>query len=93
MTYKPKPINTDHIILSADIMQLVEQLAENTHDIWALQRINEGWTYGGHRDDQLKQHSCLVPYNELPENEKQYDRNTAMGTLKMIAFLGYSIKK
>lgn len=92
MTYKPKPIDTDKITLSNEIMELVEQLAENTHDTWAMQRMNEGWTYGDHRNDQLKQHPCLIPYQELPEIEKRYDRNTALETLKMIVSLGYSIK-
>ena len=93
MTYKPNPINTDEITLSDEIMKLIEQLAKNTHDTWALQRIKDGWTYGSHRNDQLKKHPGLVPYSELSENEKQYDRNTAIETLKMIVFLGYIIKK
>ena len=35
----------------------------------------------------------LVPYDELPESEKEYDRNTAIETLKLIIKLGYKITR
>ena len=83
-TYTPNPIDTSKVILSQEILQVRELLAENTHDIWATQRISEGWQYGPERDDEKKTHPCLVPYSELPEIEKEYDRNTATETLKLI---------
>jgi ryanodine receptor 2 len=55
--------------------------------------LNEGWTYGPHRDDLAKKHSCLVPYEELPESEKQYDCQAALGTLKAILAFGYRIER
>ena len=79
--------------LSDELKQLVEQLARNVHDNWALGRINQGWTIGPERNDQLKQHPCLVDYSDLPESEKEYDRNTAMETLKLILKLGWKIEK
>lgn len=91
--YTPSPINTSDIELSDDLKQLVEQLARNVHDIWAVGRISDGWTYGPERNDALKQHPCLIDYSELPESEKEYDRNTAMETLKMILKLGWKIEK
>ena len=91
--YTPNPINTSHIQLSADILALVEKLAKNTHEVWAAGRIAEGWVYGERRDDALKQHPCLVPYEDLPESEKEYDRATAMETLKTIISLGFTISK
>ena len=91
--YNPNPIDTSNIELSDDLKLLVEELARNVHDIWALGRINDGWTYGPQRDDTLKQHPCLIDYSELPESEKEYDRNTATETLKMILKLGWSIEK
>lgn len=91
--YKPEPVNTENIVLSEELVQLTEKIAENVHDVWALGRISEGWTYGEVRDDKLKQTPCLVPYGELSESEKQYDRNTAMETLKLIIALGYKIGK
>lgn len=91
--YTPKPIDTDGITLDSTLLDLAEQLAENVHDVWAVGRIKEGWTYGGHRDDTTKQTPCLVPYGELPESEKEYDRNTALSTIKAILALGYRIEK
>ncbi|MBQ3844727.1 MAG: Ryanodine receptor Ryr [Bacteroidales bacterium] len=91
--YAPAPIDTSDIQLPAAMNQLVEQLARNVHDNWALGRIKEGWTYGPQRDDANKKHPCLVDYDELPENEKEYDRNTAVETIKLILKLGWRIEK
>ena len=79
-------------MLSPEIEKLGERLAEHVHDVWARQRLNDGWTWGPARDDAQKQHPCLVPYAELPESEKQYDRVVAFGTLKAIIALGYQIE-
>ena len=91
--YNPKPIDTTSIKLDTDIIELGEKIAENVHDVWAVGRIREGWTYGEKRNDTEKTHPCLVPYNELTDSEKQYDRDTAMETLKLIQKLGYVITK
>jgi ryanodine receptor 2 len=91
--YKPNPINTDDIKLSADIVELSELIAKNTHEVWAEGRIKDGWVYGEKRDDGAKHHPCLIPYEELTEAEKQYDRNTSIETLKLIIKLGYNITK
>ena len=91
--YIPSPIDTSDIELTDDLKQLVEELARNVHDIWATGRLKEGWTYGPERNDILKQHPCLIDYSELPESEKEYDRNTATETLKMILKLGWKIEK
>ena len=91
--YTPEPIKTDDVVLSEDLLQLTEKLASNTHDVWAEGRIKNGWTYGEKRDDTLKHHPCLVPYEELSESEKEYDRNTALETLKLIIKLGYNVSK
>lgn len=91
--YNPKPIDTTSIKLDADIVELGEKIAENVHNVWAVGRIKEGWTYGEKRNDTEKTHPCLVPYNKLTDSEKQYDRDTAMETLKLIQKLGYVITK
>ena len=91
--YNPKPINTSDIVLTDDLNELVEQMAENVHDIWAQSRMQQGWTYGPERNDELKHHPCLIPYGELPEVEKNYDRDTAVETLKLILKLGFKIEK
>ena len=91
--YIPKPINTNGIVLPEELNLLTETIAENVHDVWALGRINDGWSYGEVRNDEKKTTPCLVPYNELSEVEKEYDRNTAIETLKVIMALGYKIEK
>ncbi|MBE6756546.1 MAG: Ryanodine receptor Ryr [Ruminococcaceae bacterium] len=91
--YTPKPIDTSSAELSQELLELTERIAENVHEVWAEGRISQGWTYGEHRDDDKKTTPCLVPYDELPEEEKDYDRKTAMGTLKLILTLGYKIEK
>jgi hypothetical protein len=93
MTYIPKPINTSEVSLPSDILALVEILAKHNHDVWAQERLDEGWCYGSRRDDEKKQHPCLVPYSLLSETEKDYDRSTAIEVLKAITLLGYSISK
>ena len=91
--YIPNPLNTENIELPKELLELTEQIAENVHEVWAAGRIAEGWTYGDVRDDAKKQTPCLVPYSELPESEKEYDRNTALETLRLILALGYRIEK
>lgn len=91
--YQPKPIDTNDVALPEDILALAERLAANTHDVWAKQRINQGWIYGEKRDDGKKTTPCLVPYEELPEIEKDYDRSTALETIRLIIKLGYCITK
>lgn len=91
MSYQPQPIDTAAVALPETLAALTERLAENAHDIWAQQRLADGWTYGPERDDAAKTHPDLVPYAELPEGEKEYDRLTAMETLKAILALGYAI--
>lgn len=93
MEYNPLPIQTDDIKLSEDLLELSESIAKNVHNVWASSRISEGWTWGRERNDAMKQHPCLIPYEELPESEKEYDRNTAMETLKLIQKFGYKIIK
>jgi hypothetical protein len=91
MTYEPKPIDTSGVELPPEIISLTEKLAENAHEIWAKQRLSEGWRYGPERNDEKKAHPDLLPYRELEESEKTYDRNAAMETLKAIVALGYRI--
>lgn len=81
------------VALPPDIEALVELLARQVHTTWARQRLQDGWRLGPRMNDARKEHPSLVPYDELPESEKQYDRNTAIATLKSIIALGYRIEK
>ena len=91
--YIPKPIDTSEVVLPDDLYELKEKIAENVHEVWAYGRQKEGWRYGETRNDQKKETPCMVPYDELTDAEKEYDRNTAMETLKLIIKLGYRITK
>ncbi len=90
--YIPQPIDTSNVELPKELNVLVEAMAKNVHEVWAQTRISQGWTYGEERNDELKQHPCLIPYEELPEEEREYDRNTAISTLKFIVANGYKIE-
>ena len=79
--------------MGEELEVLVEAMAKNVHEVWAATRIEQGWSYGPERDDEKKHHPCLVPYEELPEAEKEYDRNSAVETLKLIKKLGFEISK
>lgn len=93
ITYEPKPIDTSEVQLNGDIVELTEQLAENAHEVWARRRLDDGWRYGQQRDEARKEHPSLVPYQDLSEAEKEYDRSTAIETLKAMIALGYRIEK
>lgn len=91
--YIPQPMDTSDIQLPEELMPLVEQMAKNVHEVWAQSRLEQGWIYGIERNDVLKHHPCLIPYEDLPEIEKAYDRDTAIGTLKLMVKLGFKISK
>ncbi len=91
--YTPQPIDTRDITLPIELEDLIEEMSRNVHEVWAEGRINQGWSYGEQRSDVLKTHPCLVPYEHLPESEKNFDRETAIGTLKLIQKLGFKITK
>ena len=91
--YTPQPVDTTDVVLPVELEQLVEEMSKNVHEVWAETRIKQGWTYGEQRNDELKKHPCLVPYEDLPDEEKEYDRNTSIGTLKLIMKLGFKISQ
>ena len=91
--YDPEPIDTSGVQLDKEILELTEELAENAHKVWERRRRAEGWRHGPRRDEARKEHPSLVPYKDLPESEKEYDRSTAMETLKVMLALGYRIEK
>jgi len=90
--YQPTPLDNSHIELGAQLKELIEFLARNNHDLWAKGRMEEGWSWGPQRNDETKETPMLIPYEELPESEKDYDRENAVETLKTIVALGYRIQ-
>ena len=89
--YIPNPLDVRDVPLPEVLKDLTEKLAANVHEEWAAGRQKQGWRYGPMRDDAKKETPCMVPYEALPEEEKDYDRNTAMVTLKTILKMGYTI--
>jgi len=92
-SYEPAPIDTSRVEVPGDLAELMELLARNTHEVWSSRRLEEGWTQGPTRDDARKHHPCLIPYEQLPESEKQYDRDTSLQTIKAILALGFRIER
>ena len=91
--YIPQPIDTSDIELPEGLNPLLEAMAKNVHEVWAQTRIDQGWQYGPERNDAEKRHPMLISYEDLPEEEKVYDRNTSIETLKLILKLGFKIEK
>ena len=89
--YTPKPIDTANIELPSEIKRLTERLAASTHDVWAVGKIGKGYRFGEVTSDEDKTHTDLIPYEDLTEEKKDTDRQTAMETLKAIYALGYKI--
>lgn len=89
--YVPVPLDTQGVELPAELLPLAEEMARNVHEVWSANRIKDGWRYGPERDDAKKEHPCLVPYDCLPESEKEYDRATSLETLRFILKSGFRI--
>lgn len=93
MAYRPNPLDTSGVRLPSEMLELAELLAKNTHDIWAKARMEEGWIFGPVRSDAKKTNPCLVPYDELPEQEKEYDRRINRELLAALYAMGYRVVK
>lgn len=91
--YIPQPVNTNDVVLPEELIILSEQISKNVHEVWSKNRMEQGWTYGEQRNEEKRETPCLVPYEELSEEEKDYDRNTSQETLKLILKLGFKITK
>jgi len=91
--YIPQPADLTEVTLPQSLIELREQIARNAHEVWAQGRLSDGWTYGPVRNDALKQHPDLIPYEDLPDSEREYDRATAMNSIKLLIKLGYKITK
>lgn len=93
MDYIPTPFDDRNIPIPEELELLQEALAKNVHEVWAAGRLADGWKYGPVRADDKKEHPCLIPYEDLPEEEKDYDRATALSTIRFILSQGYHLSK
>lgn len=91
MTYHPRPIDTSKVTVPPELLALAEQLAHNAHEVWAQKRMQDGWRWGPERSDARKEHPSLVPYEELTDEEQEYDRQVAMETIRAILAMGFRI--
>ena len=89
--YSPQPVDVVDVVLPESLTPFLEALAENVHETWAKGRVDAGWQYGEVRDEVNKWHPCLVPYSDLSEEEKDYDRHTVIATLKLVCKMGFKI--
>ena len=92
-TYTPRPLDTSGVELPPEVQALAEAMARNTHEVWSQGRLNDGWRWGAVRDDAHKLHPCLVPSEELSEEEKAYDRRTSVEALRFILASGFRLEK
>ncbi|XP_019717005.1 ryanodine receptor 1b isoform X5 [Hippocampus comes] len=87
-SFTPCPVDTVQIVLPPHLERIREKLAENIHELWAITRIEQGWTYGILRDDNKKLHPCLLDFQSLPEPERNYNLQMSGETLKTLLALG-----
>jgi hypothetical protein len=93
MPYLARPIDDSSVKLPEDLDRITDRLAEKAHEIWAAKRLAEGWKLGPKKRRQPRRDPLLVPYAELPESEKQSDKDLVVGTLRAVLALGYCTEK
>ncbi len=91
MDYQPKPERFEHIKMPEEVQNVLEAAARNIHEVWAENKLKEDWRYGEALDYEKKTHPSLIPYEQLPERQKLYDRETAMYTIKFLLNTGFQI--
>uniref|UniRef100_A0A8C8D3B2 Ryanodine receptor 3 n=1 Tax=Oncorhynchus tshawytscha TaxID=74940 RepID=A0A8C8D3B2_ONCTS len=87
-SFIPTPVETSQIVMLPYLEKVRDRLAENIHELWAMNKIELGWSYGKIRDDNKRQHPCLVDFPRLPETEKNYNLQMSTETLKTLLALG-----
>ncbi|XP_034078389.1 ryanodine receptor 3-like isoform X2 [Gymnodraco acuticeps] len=87
-SFIPTPVETSQIIMPVHLDKVRDKLAENIHELWGMNKIELGWSYGKIRDDNKRQHPCLVDFSKLPETEKNYNLQMSTETLKTLLALG-----
>ncbi len=70
----------------------VEALARMEHERWKEELERAGWRHGPPPKDPVKKtHPCLVPYDQLPDGEKEKDRNTVREIPRFLAQVGFRV--
>lgn len=89
--YVPQPLDLNNVELPEELRPLVLSIAENVHEVWAKQRMDQGWTYAAARNDAEKTHPDLKPFSELSPEEAAYDVSTAEATIKQVLACGWKL--
>ncbi|XP_032398530.1 ryanodine receptor 3 isoform X7 [Etheostoma spectabile] len=92
-SFIPTPVDTSQIVLPPHLDNVRDKLAENIHELWGMNKIELGWTYGKVRDDNKRQHPCLVDFSKLPETERNYNVQMSSETLKTLLALGCHVSQ
>ncbi|XP_030299704.1 ryanodine receptor 3 isoform X4 [Sparus aurata] len=87
-SFIPTPVETGQVVMPLHLEKVRDKLAENIHELWGMNKIELGWSYGKIRDDNKRQHPCLVDFSKLPETEKNYNLQMSTETLKTLLALG-----
>jgi hypothetical protein len=69
----------------------VDRLAELEHGRWMAERLRHGWALGPVRDEARRLHPALVSWSELPEAQREKDRQVVRGLPSMLADAGLAI--
>ncbi|KAK5965079.1 hypothetical protein GCK32_008746 [Trichostrongylus colubriformis] len=89
--FVPQPVDISNILLHHHAVEIHEKFAENLHELWAMRKIELGWSYGETRSETQRKHPCLTSFDRLPATEKQYNINLSLDTMKTIEALGYHL--
>ncbi len=73
--------------------ETLERLAEAAHIVWMEGKVRDGWKYGPVTDKANKIHSCIIPYDQLSETDKESDRDMVRGIPSILAAAGYKMVK
>uniref|UniRef100_A0A3P9P1N7 Ryanodine receptor 2 n=1 Tax=Poecilia reticulata TaxID=8081 RepID=A0A3P9P1N7_POERE len=90
--YRPAPIDLRQITLSSADKDVVTLLAENHHNIWARERIKQGWTYGPEQDIKGKRSPHLVPYSLVDEGMRKAGMASMREAVRLLLAFGYSLE-
>jgi voltage-gated potassium channel Kch len=69
----------------------IERMAEMEHERWCRERAADGWTYAPTRDDERKTTPYLVPWDDLADDVKDYDRHAVRAMPELLTHAGFEI--
>ena len=93
--YCPQPLDVSSVNINPELMELIELIAENAHDVCAVDKMNAGFEYAPKDENGNEQpgkyNHYLRPYEMLEEADKEPDRKMATQTIKLVKRLGFRL--